>query len=116
MKNDTVSGGLYFVAYYMPLGDIQRVGNKDGLILKDAQIIREKNNLLFYNIDGELGERKISLAAVNVMRDFGTSVYGLFNYEISKKEALELIIEKLEERVLETYKVKGNIINLISDC
>ena len=105
---------LYFAAYYMSMGDIQVVGNKDGLVMKDAIITKEKNSLVFFNVSGEDGERKISRAALNKMRDFGTSIYGLFEKELTKNEICDLIIEKLEERVLETYRVKGALINIQS--
>lgn len=102
---------LEFVAFYMPLGDIQLTSGKgldNGVIIKNAEPTKMKNGLCFYNIDGEIGERKFKLDNLNKFRDFGTSIYGVFNKNFcTRNEYIQLIIEKLEERVLETYKAKS---------
>lgn len=107
---------LKFIAWYMELGELQKVGEKAGFKYLDAVQTKEKNGLVFYKVDGETGERKTSEATLNTVRDFGTSVYGVFNNDISMKDALELIMEKLEQRILDTQKVKQAVINQLGKC
>lgn len=119
MKEENISTEnkkLKFVAWYMELGELQRVGEKAGFKFLDAIQTKEKNGLVFYKVDGETGERKNSQATLNMVRDFGTSVYGVFNNDISMKDALELIMEKLEQRILDTQKVKQAVINQLGKC
>ena len=108
MKEDanvqTENKKLKFVAWYMELGELQRVGEKAGFKFLDAIQTKEKNGLVFYKVDGETGERKTSQVTLNMVRDFGTSVYGVFDEDISMVDALTLIYEKLEQRILETNK------------
>lgn len=102
-----IDNKLTFVAYYMKCGDIQRAANKSGLIINEAKVTKIKNGLIFYIIDGETGERKCKPEALNIFRDFGTSIYGIFEpNKMEQKEYLEAIIEKLEERVLEANASK----------
>lgn len=107
LENLEIDRKLRFVAYYMKCGDIQGVANKSGLITNEAKITNIKNGLIFYIIDGETGERKCKSEALNTFRDFGTSIYGIFEpNKMNQKEYLEAIIEKLEERVLEANASK----------
>lgn len=102
---------IQFVSFYMNLGDIQATTGKDGFFFKDGEVTKLVPGYLLYKVDGETGERKCNLKFVNKFRDFGTSIYGVFKTDtMSKKEYLENIIEKLEERVLETYKAKAVLI------
>jgi len=106
---------LKFIAWYMELGELQRVGEKVGFKYLDAVRTKEKNGLVFYKVDGETGERKTSEATINTVRDFGTSVYGVFDNDISMVDALELILEKLEQRILATQKVKNQVLKQIEN-
>lgn len=103
---------IQFVSYYMKLGDIQATTGKDGFVFKEAEVTKAKHGYLFYIVDGETGERKCNLKFVDKFRDFGTSVYGVFKPGVmERKDYIEAIIEKLEERVLETYKAKAGLIS-----
>lgn len=114
--NQTENKKLKFVAWYMELGELQRVGEKAGFKFLDAIQTKEKNGLVFYKVDGETGERKTSQSALNMVRDFGTSVYGVFDEDISMVDALTLIYEKLEQRIVDTNKVKKEIAKQIDKC
>ena len=107
---------LKFVAWYMELGELQKVGEKAGFKFLDAVQTKEKNGLVFYKVEGESGERKNSQATLNMVRDFGTSVYGVFDEDISMKDALNLIYEKLEQRIVDTNKVKKEIAKQMDKC
>lgn len=107
---------LKFVAWYMELGELQKVGEKAGFKFLDAVQTKEKNGLVFYKVDGETGERKNSQATLNMVRDFGTSVYGVFDEDISMIDALNLIYEKLEQRIVDTNKVKKEIVKQMDKC
>lgn len=107
---------LKFVAWYMELGDLQRVGEKAGFRFLDAVQTKVKNGLVFYKVEGETGERKTSEATLNMVRDFGTSIYGVFNDDISMVKALEEIHEKLEQRIVDTNKVKKAVVAQMSQC
>lgn len=115
-NGNTENKKLKFVAWYMELGELQRVGEKAGFKYLDAVQTKEKNGLVFYKVDGETGERKSSLATLNTVRDFGTSVYGVFDNDISMLDSLNLILEKLEQRVVDTNKAKKEIIKEMGKC
>ena len=51
-----------------------------------------------------------------MVRDFGTSVYGVFDEDISMVDALTLIYEKLEQRIVDTNKVKKEIAKQMDNC
>lgn len=109
--NFEIGGKIQFVSFYMNLGDIQATTGKEGFSFKEGEVTKLVPGYLLYKVDGETGERKCNLKFVNKFRDFGTSVYGVFEIgTMSKKEYIENIIEKMEERVLETYKAKAALI------
>lgn len=103
---------LQFVSFYMECGDIQKTPDKEGLIVKMAEVTKTKNGLVFYRVAGESGERKCSISAMDKFRDFGTSVYGLFT-KISDQEILEGLVSKLDERIKITEDKKNLLLNKI---
>lgn len=103
---------MLFVAYYVDFGNLPKVGEKAGLVLKEVEVTKEKNGLVFFKAEGETGERKISKNEMNKIRDFGNSLYGVFENNISKKEALDLIYDKLASRILETDNIMLDISSL----
>ena len=106
-----VGSKIEFVSYYSKLGDIQVTNGKDGLSFKTGEVTKLVPGYILYRVEGEAGERKCNIKFANVFRDFGTSIYGIFNVGfMEQKDYIETIIEKLEQRVLETYKSKSDLI------
>ena len=99
-----------FVGWYMPMGEVQQTVGKEGLIVKLGEVTKVKNGVIFYRLDGETGERKCSEKFIDKVRDFGTSIYGVFYSKIDKNNAIDAIIEKLEERVLGCMQAKASLI------
>lgn len=99
-----------FVGWYMPMGEVQQTVGKEGLIIKTGEVTKVKNGVVFYILEGETGERKCSEKFIDVIRDFGTSIYGVFYSVINKADAIDAIIEKLEERVVSAYQAKSQLI------
>ena len=101
---------LKFVSYYTKMGSIKGSDDKLGLVIKDTQTTKEFQSLLYFKLDDENFERKISKKDLNKIRDFGTSVYGLFeveeneNSEIFKKDTIIKILEVLNQRIETTLK------------
>lgn len=98
-----IGQSLVFAAYYMECGNIQKTDGKDGLIIKTVEVTNYKNGLIFYRVDGEMGERKSNIKFLNQFRDFGTSIYGIFE-QISGDEAIDGIVQKMNDRIDETTK------------
>ena len=84
--------------------------NKEKLELKVAQLVDIKKDKIFYKVDGEDSTRILVGSALNIMRDFGSSIVGVFNDGQKEEDYIGMIIEKLEQRVLEIYKVKSELI------
>lgn len=106
---------MVFIAYYSDMGDLQKVGEKAGLINKLAEVTKEKNGLVFFKVENEEGERKIKQTEINKIRDFGTSLYGLFDTKLSDKEALELISKRLAERISETNNILTKVLQEVNN-
>lgn len=110
MENSLEIGqDLTFAAYYMACGDIQQTAGKDGLVIKKGNITKLKNGLVFYKIDGETGERKANINALNTMRDFGTSIYGIYDEEKTEQEVKILIKNKLAKRLEQSQLVLASL-------
>lgn len=104
-----------FVGWYMSMGEVQQTVGKDGLIIKTGEVTKVKNGIVFYILEGETGERKCSEKFIDKVRDFGTSIYGVFYSTIDKNIAIDAIIEKLEERVLGCMQAKASLICEMED-
>ena len=70
--------------------------------MTSGEVTKMKNGLIFFVLEGESGERKSSEDKLNIFRDYGTSIYGVFNEELTKGDALNGIIKTLEARILQT--------------
>lgn len=109
---------IVFAAWYMQMGEIQLAPGKDGLRIVSGEITKVKNGLIFYKLEDETGERKCSISAIGAMRDFGTSIYGIFNGsvdEINKNVIIDSVIEVLEKRVLGAMQAKSSLICLMEN-
>ena len=84
--------------------------NKEKLEIKVARLVDIKKDKIFYKVDGEDSTRILVGTALNVMRDFGSSIVGVFNDGQEEEDYINMIIEKLEQRVLEIYRVKSELI------
>lgn len=104
-----------FIGWYMPMGEVQQTVGKSGLYIKNGKVTKIKNGLIFYKLEDETGERKCSDKYLDKVRDFGTSIYGVFTSEVSKNEIIDSIIEKLEERVLGCLQAKASLICEMED-
>jgi hypothetical protein len=100
---------LTFAAYYMACGDIQQTAGKDGLVIKKGNITKLKNGLVFYKIEGETGERKVKTLTLNLMRDFGTSIYGIYIEEKTEQEFKILIKNKLVKRLEQSNLILASL-------
>jgi hypothetical protein len=99
-----------FVGWYMSMGEVQQIVGKEGLIIKIGEVTKVKNGVVFYRLDGETSDRKCSEKFIDKVRDFGTSIYGVFYSIVDKNELIDTIIEKLEERVLGCLQAKASLI------
>ena len=84
--------------------------NKEKLEIKVARLMDIKKDKIFYKVDGEDSTRILVGSALNVMRDFGSAIVGVFNDGQKEEDYITMIIEKLEQRVLEIYRVKSELI------
>ena len=84
--------------------------NKEKLEIKVARVVDIKKDKIFYKVDCEDSTRILVGTALNVMRDFGSSIVGIFNDGQKEEDYITMIIEKLEQRVLEIYRVKSELI------
>lgn len=84
--------------------------NKEKLEIKVARLMDIKKDKIFYKVDGEDSTRILVVSALNVMRDFGSAIVGVFNDGQKEEDYITMIIEKLEQRVLEIYRVKSELI------
>lgn len=90
---------IYFYANYDKLGSIQTTKISDEVVESCGEVTRVKNGLIFFNLENETGERKISAEQLNVFRDFGTSIYAVCDISFDKHIMLNKIIEVLETRI-----------------
>ena len=104
---------MTFVAYYVDFGDLPKVGEKAGFVCREAVVTKEKNGIVFFKVDGETGERKIKQTELNRIRDFGNSLYGVFEKDLILEEALDLIYISLTSRVTKTENIKIEINTLM---
>ena len=102
IMNTLLNKEIYFMAWYSPLGQLQSVGTKKGYLSKVGKVIKEDDTKIEYRLVGENGLRKLNKNCLNKFQDFGTSVIGIYDTEISEKLALKLIINTLENRLSET--------------
>ena len=86
------------------------MGATEKLEIKVARLVDIKKDKIFYKVDGEDSTRILVGTALNVMRDFGSSIVGVFNDGQEEEDYINMIIEKLEQRVLEIYRVKSELI------
>jgi hypothetical protein len=93
---------IYFYGNYDSLGEIQTTKITEEIVITVGEITRVKNGAVFFILEGEAGERKNSEEKLNIFRDYGTSVYGVFDKELTKGDALNGIIKTLEARILQT--------------
>ena len=84
--------------------------NKEKLEIKVARVVDIKKDKIFYKVDCEDSTRILVGSALNIMRDFGSSIVGIFNDGQEEEDYINMIIEKLEQRVLEIYRVKSDLI------
>lgn len=93
---------IYFYGNYDLLGEIQATKISEEIVMTSGEVTKMKNGLVFFVLDGEAGERKSSEDKLNIFRDYGTSIYGVFDKELTKGDALNGIIKTLESRILQT--------------
>ena len=97
-----VGDEIYFYGNYDALGEIQTTKISEEIIMCVGKVTRIKNGIVFFILDGEAGERKSSEKKLNIFRDYGTSVYGVFDHGLTKGDALNGLIKTLESRILQT--------------
>ena len=107
---------IYFYANYDKLGSIQTTKISDEVICIQGEVSKVKNGLVFFTLENETGERKVTITKLNEFRDFGTSVYGVFDHELNKKEVLESIIEVIEHRIVESNNTIIKLIGQLNVC
>ena len=101
---------IYFYGNYDILGDIQTTKISEEILMVSGVVTKMKNGLVFFNLYGETGERKISEDKLNIFRDYGTSVYGVFTKKLSKDEVLNRIIKTLENRIIQTHETINKLV------
>ena len=101
---------IFFYANYDRLGEIQTTKISDEVVMTTGTVTKVKNGLVFFILDNETGERKITETSMNCFRDFGTSVYGVYETEISKHEALQGMIDVLEARISQTKTTINSLV------
>ena len=101
---------IYFYANYDKLGELQTSKISEEVVCIQGEVSKVKNGLVFFTLENETGERKVAITKLNEFRDFGTSVYGVFDHELNKKEVLESIIEVIKHRIVESHNTITKLI------
>lgn len=107
---------IYFYANYDKLGELQTSKISEEVVCIQGEVSKVKNGLVFFTLENETGERKVTITKLNEFRDFGTSVYGVFDHELNKKEVLESIIEVIEHRIVESNNTITKLIGQLNVC
>ena len=95
---------IYFYANYDLLGEIQSTKVSDEVVCAQGEVTKVKNGLIFYTLENETGERKVTVTKLNEFRDFGTSVYGVFDTQLEIHDVLNKIIAVIETRIEDSKK------------
>ena len=101
---------VYFYGNYDALGEIQTTKISEEVVMTAGAVTKVKNGLIFFVLDGETGERKVAEDKLNIFRDYGTSVYGIFEEELTKGAVLNSIIKVLEARILQTRDTVNKLV------
>lgn len=104
---------IYFMAWYGPLGNLQTNGDKKGFYSKVAEVVKEDDQFIKFQIEGEGGIRKFEKSSINTFRDYGTSIVGIFDNRIEDDLALDLISHVLDVRINATHILIDDTKNLI---
>lgn len=100
---------IYFMAWYGPLGNLQTNGDKKGFYSKVAEVVKEDDQFIKFQIEGEGGIRKFEKSSINTFRDYGTSIVGLYDREVKEAQALRLISYVLDVRINATQVLIADI-------
>lgn len=100
---------IYFMAWYGPLGNLQTNGDKKGFYSKVAEVVKEDDQFIKFQIEGEGGIRKFEKSSINTFRDYGTSIVGLYDREVKEALALRLISYVLDVRINATHVLIADI-------
>jgi hypothetical protein len=102
---------VYFYANYDVLGDIQTTKVSDEIVVCKGTVTKVKNGLIFFILDNETGERKVSEDKLNSFRDFGTSVYAVCDTLLTQGQIISSMIDVLNNRIAQTKNTMSKLNN-----
>ena len=106
-----VNATVYFYANYDVLGDIQTTKVSDEIVVCKGTVTKVKNGLIFFTLDNETGERKVSKDKLNSFRDFGTSVYAVCDKLLTQGQIISSMLEVLNNRIAQTKNTMSKLNN-----